>query len=45
MQPTRRMMLVGKANLVLYVFGFPGKADLLQTLGKHKGGLQPAVGE
>jgi Domain of unknown function (DU1801) len=29
-----------KANLVFYVFGFPGKADLLQTLGKHKGGLK-----
>lgn len=28
-----------KANLVLYIFGFPGKADLLQKLGKHKGGL------
>jgi hypothetical protein len=28
-----------KANLVFYVFGFPGKADLLKTLGKHKGGL------
>ena len=27
------------ANLVVYVFGFPGKADLLQKLGKHKGGL------
>lgn len=29
-----------KANLVFYVFGFPGKADLLQRLGKHKGGLK-----
>ena len=29
-----------KANLVFYVFGFPGKADLLQKLGKHKGGLK-----
>ncbi len=27
-------------NLVIYVFGFPGKADLLQKLGKHKGGLK-----
>jgi hypothetical protein len=27
-------------NLVIYVFGFPGKADLLKKLGKHKGGLQ-----
>jgi hypothetical protein len=27
-----------KANLVIYVFGFPGKADLMQKLGKHKGG-------
>ena len=23
-----------KANLVVYVFGFPGKAELLQKLGK-----------
>jgi hypothetical protein len=29
-----------KANLVIYVFGFPGKADLLQKLGRHKGGLE-----
>jgi hypothetical protein len=29
-----------KANLVVYVFGFPGKADLLHRLGKHKGGLK-----
>ena len=29
-----------KANLVFYVFGFPRKADLLQKLGKHKGGLK-----
>ncbi len=28
------------ANLVIYVFGFPGKADLLRKLGKHKGGLK-----
>jgi hypothetical protein len=28
------------ANLVIYVFGFPGKADLLKKLGKHKGGLK-----
>jgi hypothetical protein len=27
-----------KANLVIYAFGFPGKADLMQKLGKHKGG-------
>ena len=26
-------------SLVIYVFGFPGKADLLKQLGKHKGGL------
>lgn len=29
-----------KASLVFYVFGFPRKADLLQKLGKHKGGLK-----
>jgi hypothetical protein len=28
------------ANLVIYAFGFPGKADLLQKLGKHKGGVK-----
>ena len=27
-------------NLVIYVFGFPGKAELLKKLGKHKGGLE-----
>jgi hypothetical protein len=32
-----------KANLVIYVFGFPGKADLLQKLGKHKGGLKSCL--
>ena len=32
-----------KANLVFYVFGFPGKADLLQKLGKHKGGLDQCL--
>jgi len=29
-----------KANLVIYVFGFPGKAELLSRLGPHKGGLK-----
>jgi hypothetical protein len=29
-----------KANLVIYAFGFPGKAELLQKLGRHKGGLE-----
>src|SRR5262245_6218223 len=29
-----------KANLVIYVFGYPGKADLLKKLGRHKGGLE-----
>jgi hypothetical protein len=29
-----------QANLVFYIFGFPDKADLLQKLGKHKGGLK-----
>ena len=28
-----------KANLAIYLSDFPGKADLLQQLGKHKGGL------
>jgi hypothetical protein len=28
-----------KANLAIYVSGFPGKAELLKKLGKHKGGL------
>jgi hypothetical protein len=27
-------------SLVIYVFGFPGRAGLLQRLGKHKGGLE-----
>jgi hypothetical protein len=31
------------ANLVIYVFDFPGKADLLRTLGKHKGGLKQCL--
>ena len=32
-----------KANLVVYVFGFPGKAELLQKLGRHKGGLEQCL--
>lgn len=32
-----------KTNLVLYVFDFPGKADLLKKLGKHKGGLKQCL--
>jgi hypothetical protein len=32
-----------KANLVIYVFDFPGKADLLKELGKHKGGLKQCL--
>jgi hypothetical protein len=32
-----------KANLVFYIFGFPGKAELLQKLGKHKGGLKQCL--
>lgn len=32
-----------KANLVFYIFGFPGKADLLHKLGKHKGGLKQCL--
>jgi hypothetical protein len=32
-----------KANLVIYVFDFPGKAELLQRLGKHKGGLKQCL--
>ena len=28
-----------KANLVVYVFDFAGKAELLKKLGKHKGGI------
>ena len=29
-----------KANFAVYVFDFPGKAELLKTLGKHKGGTK-----
>ena len=32
-----------KANLVIYVFDFAGKAELLQKLGKHKGGLSQCL--
>jgi hypothetical protein len=32
-----------KGNLVIYVFDFPGKADLLKKLGKHKGGLKQCL--
>lgn len=32
-----------KANLVVYVSDFPGKAGLLQKLGKHKGGLKQCL--
>lgn len=32
-----------KANLVVYVSDFPGKAGLLQRLGKHKGGLKQCL--
>ena len=32
-----------KANLVIYVFDFAGKAELLQQLGKHKGGLKQCL--
>ncbi len=32
-----------KANLVIYVFDFPGKADLLKKLGKHRGGLKQCL--
>jgi hypothetical protein len=32
-----------KANLAIYVSGFPGKAELLQKLGKHKGGLKQCL--
>lgn len=31
------------ANLVIYVFDFEGKAELLQRLGKHKGGLKQCL--
>jgi hypothetical protein len=32
-----------KANLVIYVFDFAGKAELLSKLGKHKGGLKKCL--
>lgn len=32
-----------KANLVIYVFDCPGKAELLKELGKHKGGLKQCL--
>jgi hypothetical protein len=32
-----------KANLVVYVFDFEGKAALLKKLGKHKGGLEQCL--
>ena len=32
-----------KANLVIYVFDFPGKAELLKKLGKHRGGLEQCL--
>ena len=32
-----------KANLVIYVFDFPGKSELLKKLGKHKGGLKQCL--
>jgi hypothetical protein len=32
-----------KASLVIYVFDFAGKAELLQKLGKHKGGLKQCL--
>ena len=32
-----------KANLVIYVADFPGKAGLLKSLGKHKGGLEQCL--
>jgi hypothetical protein len=32
-----------KANLVVYVFDFPGKAELLKKLGKHKGGIKQCL--
>lgn len=31
------------ASLVVYVADFPGKADLLRKLGKHKGGLKQCL--
>ena len=32
-----------KPHLVIYAFDFAGKADLLQKLGKHKGGLKQCL--
>jgi hypothetical protein len=32
-----------KANLVIYVFDFAGKAELLHKLGKHRGGLKQCL--
>ena len=32
-----------KANLVIYAFDFAGKAELLQKLGKHRGGLKQCL--
>jgi hypothetical protein len=32
-----------KANLVIYVFDFPGKVELLKKLGKHKGGIKQCL--
>jgi hypothetical protein len=32
-----------KANLVIYISDFPGKAELLKRLGKHKGGLKQCL--
>lgn len=32
-----------KPNVVIYVADFPGKADLLQKLGKHRGGLKQCL--
>jgi hypothetical protein len=32
-----------KANLVIYVFDFPGKEVLLRKLGKHKGGIKQCL--
>ncbi len=32
-----------KANLAIYVADFPGKAALLKSLGKHKGGLKQCL--
>jgi hypothetical protein len=32
-----------KANLVIYSAGFPGLEDLLEKLGKHKGGVKQCL--